>query len=154
MTQQVEKVETNSIKKKKLLSYQENIIAKAFLMNSKISPRKISLITDEIRNKTVGQAKKILEFSKKKAADILTKLINSAIANAVHNNHYNKEDTINLVISDVWVGKGMMLKRTEPRARGSGNRLLKRYSNVSLYLKEKDFITKKNKKNQKIGEYK
>lgn len=136
---------TNTEVKKNIPSYEENIAAKAFLNNGKISPRKIALMIDEVRNKTVEQAKKILRFSKKKSSDMLIKLVDSAVANAVHNNHYNKEDAEKLIISAIWVGKGMMLKRTEPRARGSGNRILKRYSNVSLYLREKVETLDKNK---------
>lgn len=136
--------------KKNIPSYEVDIAAKAFLNNGKISPRKIALMIDEIRNKSVEQAKKILEFSKKKSADMLIKLVNSAVANAVHNNNYNKDEAEKLIISAIWVGKGMMLKRTEPRARGSGNRLLKRYSNVSLYLKEKNITTVVKEKKIKI----
>jgi large subunit ribosomal protein L22 len=135
--------------KKNIPSYEENIAAKAFLNNGKISPRKIALMIDEVRNKTVEQAKKILKFSKKKSSDMLIKLVDSAVANAIHNNNYNKEDAEKLIISAIWVGKGMMLKRTEPRARGSGNRILKRYSNVSLYLREKN-ETLDEKKTKKI----
>jgi large subunit ribosomal protein L22 len=141
-----------------IVDYKKDIISKAILNNGKISPRKISLMVDEIRNKTVIESKKILSFSKKKAADMLLKLLESAIGNAVNNNHYDKDKVKKLVISDIWVGKGMVLKRTEPRARGSGNRLLKRYSNVYMYLKEKSLMaevtTKKNKRNIKAGENK
>lgn len=137
--------------KKNIPSYEENIAAKAFLNNGKISARKIALMIDEVRNKTVEQAKKTLRFSKKKSAEMLIKLVDSAVANAIHNNHYNKDDAEKLLISAIWVGKGMMLKRTEPRARGSGNRILKRYCNVSLYLKENtDFLNENNKKTKKI----
>lgn len=143
---------TANITKKNIPSYEVDIAAKAFLNNGKISPRKIALMIDEVRNKTVEQAKKVLKFSKKKSADMLIKLVDSAVANAIHNNHYNKDDAEKLIISAIWVGKGMMLKRTEPRARGSGNRILKRYSNVSLYLKEREATLdeKENKKTKKI----
>lgn len=120
-----------------------DIIGKAILNNGKISPRKISLMVDEIRNKTVVEAIKILSFSKKKAADMLLKLLKSATSNAVNNNNYDKNKVEKLIIPQIWVGKGMVLKRTEPRARGSGNRLLKRYSNVYMYLKEKPLMDKK-----------
>lgn len=147
---------TNIETKKNIPSYEVDIVAKAFLNNGKISPRKIALMIDEVRNKTVEQAKKILKFSKKKSADMLIKLVDSAVANAIHNNHskdYNKDNVEKLIISAIWVGKGMMLKRTEPRARGSGNRILKRYSNVSLYLKEREATLdeKGNKKIKKIS---
>jgi hypothetical protein len=83
--------------------------------------------------------------------DMLLKLLNSAVANAINNNHYHKDDVENFLIAHIWVGKGMVLKRIEPRARGSSNRLLKRYSNVSLYLKEASFMPQKVNKNSKVS---
>lgn len=137
--------------------YKIDVIGKAILNNGKISPRKMSLMVDEIRNKNVIEARKVLSFSKKKAAEMLLKLLKSATSNGVNNNNYDKDKVGTLIISDIWVGKGMILKRTEPRARGSGNRLLKRYSNVYMYLKEKPLMTKeevtiKKVKKNKLGD--
>jgi large subunit ribosomal protein L22 len=127
-------------------AYEENIAAKAFLMNAHISPRKISLVVDEIRNKSVMAARHLLIYSKTKSASLLLKLLNSAVSNAVNNHNYDKNNVENLIISHIWVGKGMVLKRIEQRARGSSNRLLKRYSNVSLFLQDKDFLPVKTPK--------
>ncbi|OED45337.1 50S ribosomal protein L22 [Rickettsiales bacterium (ex Bugula neritina AB1)] len=107
------------------------IPVKAFLKNGKISPRKAVLVVDLIRGKKVEDAKRILEISKKKASFILLKLLKSAISNGINN---FKCEYKSLIISKIWVGNGRFLKRTEPRSRGSANRLLKRYSNIWLYL--------------------
>lgn len=108
-----------------------NVPIKAFLKNGRISPRKAVLVVDLIRGKKVEDAKRILEISKKKVSFILLKLLKSAVSNGVNNFKYSSES---LIISKVWVGSGKFLKRTEPRARGSANKLLKRYSNIWLYL--------------------
>jgi large subunit ribosomal protein L22 len=140
--------------KNNLIDYKKDFVSKAILINSKVSPRKISLVLDEIRNKTPLEAKKILSFCKKKSGLILLKLLESAISNAVHNINYDKDKILNLVIH-TWAGKGMMIKRMEPRARGSGNTRLKRFSNVYMYLKEKSLMTEvTSKKNRKLGENK
>lgn len=126
--------------------------SKAFLMNTPMSPRKVALMIDEIRMKSVAHARQILAFSKKKSATLLLKLLNSAVANAVNNNHYDKTDVEKLLIANIWVGKGMVLKRIETRARGSSNRRLSRYSNVYMYLKEKELLTITHKEKKTIDQ--
>lgn len=122
-------------KKAKVSVKMDNVAGKAILLDGKISPRKIGLMVDAIRGKTVQQAQRVLiAFEYKKSATILSKLLKSAMSNAVHNNKYREED-VAVCRVDSWVGKGMMLRRMEPRARGSGNRIQKVYSNVWLYLR-------------------
>lgn len=124
-------------KKKELLEKKSDLFAgQAILKNGKISPRKISLMVDAIRGKKVTSAKSILTtFAYKKSAVILEKLLKSAIYNAINNNKY-REENINDCLIDAWVGKGMILKRIEPRARGSSNRIEKVYSHVWLNLRK------------------
>lgn len=131
----------------------ENIAGEAKLMDGKISPRKIGLMVDAIRGKTVKQAERVLiAFAYKKSAHILSKLLKSAMSNAIHNNKYRMEDVAECQI-DSWVGKGMMLRRMLPRARGSGSRIQKVYANVWLRLKVQETTTKEisNKKQSKKG---
>ncbi len=140
MTAVIKKTESKVVSKnKKSVSKvlkKEDIVGKAILKDGKISPRKIGLMVEAIRGKDVQSAKHILTtFAYKKSAGILHKLLKSAVANAVNNNKYRVEDVQACKI-DAWAGKGMMLKRIEPRARGSSNRIHKVYSHVWLNLRE------------------
>lgn len=132
---------------KALAPHKLDIIGKAFLKNGPMSPRKVALVVNEIRGKTVAAAKRILSISlvKKKAAGLVLKLLNSAVSNAIHNNHYNEASVSDLIVAYIWVSKGLVFKRMEPRARGSGNTTLKRRSHVDLYLKEKADMVLNNK---------
>lgn len=97
------------------------------------SPRKLNLLAQLIRGMHVGDALDTLSFSKKRAAKEVRKLLSSAISNA-ENNHGLDVDS--LVVSEAFVGKAMMLKRMMPRARGRGNRILKRYSRMTVIVRE------------------
>lgn len=128
----------------------DNIAGKAILLDGKISPRKIGLMVDAVRGKRVKQAKKVLmAYSYKKSSNILDKLLKSAISNGVHNNKYRIEDIEECFI-EAWVGVGMRLRRVEPRARGSSNRIEKVYSNVWIYLKTENSTEKKKEKKSEI----
>lgn len=114
----------------------DNIVGKAILKDGKISPRKMGLMVNAIKGKTVRNAEHILAtFAYKKSAGMLHKLLKSAIANAINNNKYRNE-YVSVCTIDAWTCKGMMLKRIEHRARGSSNRLNKVYSHVWLNLRE------------------
>ncbi|MDN5849228.1 MAG: 50S ribosomal protein L22 [Nitrococcus sp.] len=101
----------------------------AKLRYSMISPQKARLVADQIRGLPVAQALKILEFSSKKAARILKKVLESAIANAEHN---EGADVDELTVARVFVDAGPMYKRTQPRAKGRANRILKRTSHITV----------------------
>ena len=109
--------------------------AKAVLKYTRISPRKVEIVLDLIRNKPVDLAMAILKHTPKAACEDLEKLLKSAIANA--ENNFNM-DRNNLYVSECYVGPGPMLKRIRPRAQGRAYRILKRTSHVTLVVKEKE----------------
>ncbi|MBE6871098.1 MAG: 50S ribosomal protein L22 [Ruminococcaceae bacterium] len=109
--------------------------AKAYLKYARISPRKVSIVADLIRNKPATVAMGILKNTPKSASEYLVKLLKSAMANAEHNFSMDKEK---LYVSEIFVCPGPTLKRVMPRARGSANRILKRTSHVTITLKEKE----------------
>jgi large subunit ribosomal protein L22 len=109
-------------------------MAKAIHKNAAISPQKARLVVDLIRNKSASDAKNILLFLKKKAAGLVRKVLESAIANAEHNDH---ADVDNLVVSQVYVDEGIKLKRIMPRAKGRSDRYTKRWSNIVVEVSEK-----------------
>jgi len=99
----------------------------------RIAPRKVRLVADLIRKKPVNEALAILDFTRKKAARPLKKLLNSAIANAKNNFQL---DPSNLYISKITVDEGPKYKRWMPRARGRADLILKRTSHITLVLAE------------------
>ncbi len=105
----------------------------ATLRNTNISAQKLRLMADLIRNLPVDRALNTLAFSNKKAAPILKKVLESAIANAEHN---DGADIDALKVSAVWVNQGRPLKRLRPRARGRADRILKRTSHVTVTVAE------------------
>jgi len=106
----------------------------AKLRYSRISPQKCRLVADQVRGMRVDQALETLEFSPKKAAGILKKILESAIANAEHN---EGADIDELYVTRVMVDQGPTLKRIQPRAKGRANRILKRTSHITLAVGEK-----------------
>lgn len=108
---------------------------KAILKNYRQSPRKVRLVADLIKGKTVVNAKTELNALPKRAAFPIETLLDSAVANAKANNGITNID--NLVVSNVTVNKGLVMKRFMPRARGSASRINKRTSHVTLTLIEK-----------------
>lgn len=97
------------------------------------SAQKLNLLAQTIRGKNAGRALVDLEFSKKRAAQDVRKLLQSAIANA-ENNH--GLDVDRLVVSEAYVGKHMIMKRFRARARGRGARIEKRTANMTIIVKE------------------
>jgi len=106
---------------------------KAVLKNYRQSPRKVRLVVDSIRGKTVNEAINILSFLPKRAATPMQKLVSSALANAKQK---EGTDTDSLVIKEMTVDEGTTLKRMMPRARGSAYVIRKRSSHISLSLGE------------------
>ena len=101
----------------------------AKLRHARISPQKARLVADQIRGKSVAQALKILAFSRKKAARVLHKLLESAIANA-ENNH--GADIDELRVSLIHVDGAPFLARYAARAKGRGDRIIKRNSHITV----------------------
>ncbi len=106
---------------------------KASLKNYRQSPRKVRLVADALKGQHIADALTYLSFLPKRAALPLKKLLDSAIANAKQGG----ADSANLIVADVRVDKGIVLKRMMPRARGSASRINKRTSHVHLALREK-----------------
>ncbi len=101
----------------------------ATLRYARISPQKCRLVADQIRGKPVGQAIDILRFSRKKAARIVHKVLESAIANAEHN---HGADIDELKVAVVEVNGAPFFARYRARAKGRGNRILKRNSHITI----------------------
>jgi large subunit ribosomal protein L22 len=104
---------------------------KAILKNYRQSPRKVRLVADLVRGKKVSQALLELNYLPKRATEVMTKMIQSAVANAEHNFKVSSDD---LIIKDITVDQGVTLKRYRPRARGVAKRINKRTSNIALSL--------------------
>ena len=102
---------------------------KASLRGARISAQKGRLVADMIRGKPVDQAMNILAFTPKKGATLIRKLLESAIANAEHN---DGADIDELKVKTIYVEKGMVLKRFTARAKGRGNRISKQTCHVYL----------------------
>ena len=107
--------------------------AKAEVKYVRISPRKVKIVIDLIRNKPVGEALAILKHTPKAASEIVEKLLLSAIANA-ENNH--GMDVEKLYVAEIYSNAGPMLKRIRARAQGRAFRILKRTSHTTIVLKE------------------
>ena len=108
--------------------------AQAILRNYHYSPQKMGLIASAIRGKRAEEALDILLMMRRRASNDVRKLLMSAIANA-ENNH--QLDVDRLYVSEIFVGKDMMLRRFRPRARGRAARIKKTYSNMTLIVSEK-----------------
>ena len=109
--------------------------ARAYLRNARISPRKVQIVLDLIRNKPVDIALATLDLTPKAASPLLEKLLKSAIANAENNFSMDPEK---LVITQVFATPGPILKRMMPRAQGRAYRINKRTSHVTLAVAEKE----------------
>ena len=106
---------------------------KAILKNTRISARKARLVVDMVRGKPVSVALDTLKLTNKKAAPLVSKLIQSAMANATNN---ATVDVDRLVVSEVFVDEGATLKRFLPRAQGRATPIRKRSSHITVKLAE------------------
>lgn len=104
---------------------------KAYARYIRMSPRKLRLVADLIRDKNVSQAKTILEFTRRAGARPLAKLLNSAVANAKHN---FKLEANNLYVKKITVDGGPVLKRWRARAYGRAGMIRKRSSHITIVL--------------------
>ena len=107
--------------------------AKAQVKHVRISPRKVKIVLDLIRNKPVDVAAAILKFTPKAACEPVGKLLKSAIANAENNFNMDKSQ---LYVAEALVCPGPIMKRVRPRAQGRAYRIEKRTSHITLVLKE------------------
>jgi large subunit ribosomal protein L22 len=108
--------------------------AKSVAKYIRVAPRKIRIVMDLIRGKQIGEAFAILKFTPKVGADVIEKVLKSAVANAEHNFDMNVD---NLYVAAAYVDQGPTLKRIHPRSRGQAFKILKRSSHVTVVVKEK-----------------
>src|ERR671939_1180431 len=107
--------------------------AKAVARMLRVSPQKLNLVAGLIRGKKVATALADLEFSRKRIARDVRKCLESAIANAENNHDLDVDD---LVVSQAYVGKALVMKRFHARARGRGARIMKPFSNLTIVVRE------------------
>ena len=114
-------------------SKEDNLEATAKVRMLKTSPQKLNLVSRMIRNKPVNIALAQLKFSKKRIAKDVRKCLESAIANAENNHDLDIDE---LVVSEAFVGKNLVLKRGRPRARGRYGKILKPFSQLTIKVKQ------------------
>jgi large subunit ribosomal protein L22 len=105
----------------------------AKLKGARISAQKARLVADQIRGKSIEVALNELTFSTKKAAGIVKKVLDSAIANAEHN---EGADIDELRVSTIYVDEGMTMKRIKPRAKGRADRIMKRSCPITIKVSD------------------
>ena len=123
---------------------EEKLEATAKVRMLKTSPQKLNLVSSMIRNKPVNIALSQLKFSKKRIALDVKKCLESAIANAENNHDLDIEE---LIVSEAFVGKNLVLKRGRPRARGRYGKILKPFSQLTIKVKQ---ILANDKKEEKV----
>ncbi len=106
----------------------------AKLRYARVSPQKARLVADQVRGLPVEQALNLLTFSNKKSANLVREVLNSAIANAEHNEGMDIDE---LYVSTICVDEGPTMKRFRARAKGRGDRILKRASHITVKVAEK-----------------
>ncbi len=99
----------------------------------RISAQKARLVADQVRGKPVAQALDILNFSTKKGAVLVRKVVESAIANAENN---EGADIDELKVASIFVDEGLTMKRIRPRAKGRADRILKRSSHITVTVSD------------------
>lgn len=104
---------------------------KAILRGARISAQKVRLVADQVRGMPVGRASDLLQFSPKKAAHVVRKLLLSAVSNAENNDGADVDD---LKVTRIFVDEGSMMKRFHARAKGRGARILKRTSHITVVV--------------------
>ena len=108
--------------------------AKAILRGARISAQKARLVADQVRGLGVGPATNLLQFSDKKAAHLIKKVLLSAVANA-ENNH--NRDVDRLIVAEASVGKGLVMKRFQTRGRGRAAGIIKPFSHLTIVVRER-----------------
>ncbi len=109
--------------------------ARAVARYVRVSPRKARLVVDLIRGKSVPEAQAILRFTPRGAAEVVEKVLNSAVANAEKNLHVRGED---LIVGTTFVDEGPTIKRIRPRAMGRAYRINKRTSHITVVVEQRE----------------
>lgn len=107
--------------------------ARAILKYARISPRKVKIVIDLIKNKKVADALAILKTTPKAASSIVEKLLKSAAANAENNHNMSVDE---LVVAEAYANQGPTMKRIMPRAQGRAYKIRKRTSHITVVLRE------------------
>lgn len=107
--------------------------ARAIGRTIRISPQKLNLLAQSIRGKKVEAALADLSFSRKRIANDVKKVLESAVANAENNHDLDVDD---LVVAEAFVGKNMVMKRWRPRARGRVGRIVKPFSQITVVVRQ------------------
>ncbi|MCL2817488.1 MAG: 50S ribosomal protein L22 [Clostridiales bacterium] len=97
----------------------------------RISPRKARMTADLIRGKNVIEAEAILQYTKNKGAEVIIKVLRSAVANAENNDEMAKDD---LKVTRIFIDQGPGLKRVKPRAQGRADRMVRRSSHITVFV--------------------
>ncbi|HIY57109.1 MAG TPA: 50S ribosomal protein L22 [Candidatus Tetragenococcus pullicola] len=108
--------------------------ARATAKTVRVSPRKSRIVMDLIRGKNVAEAIAILKFTPNKSAEVIEKVLMSAVANAENNFDLDVE---NLVVTEAFINEGPTMKRFRPRAKGSASPINKRTSHITVVVSEK-----------------
>ena len=109
--------------------------AKAIARNVGIAPRKVRVVLDLIRNKSLKEAYGILKYTPKAGSEVVYQVVKSAAANAVNNFEMNEDQ---LFVAECYANEGMVLKRVRPRAQGRAFRIMKKSSHITIVLGEKE----------------
>ena len=109
--------------------------ARAVARYVRVAPRKARLVVDLIRGKSIDDARAILRFSPRAAAEVVEKVLNSAVANAERNLHVKADE---LLVGSTFVDEGPTLKRIQPRAMGRAFRINKRTSHITVVVKQRE----------------
>jgi len=123
---------------------EEKLEAIAKVRMLKTSPQKLNLVSKMIRNKPVNVALAQLKFSRKRIALDVKKCLESAVANAENNHDLDIEE---LIVSEAFVGKNLVLKRGRPRARGRYGKILKPFSQLTIKVRQ---VLQDNDKEEKV----
>jgi large subunit ribosomal protein L22 len=123
--------------------------ARAVVRNLRVSPRKLNLVAGLIRGKKVDHALADLEFSRKRIAQDVRKGVMSAVANAENNHNLDVND---LVVSEAWVGKNLVMKRFHARGRGRASSIMKPFSQITIIVRQTEEDASKKKRTKKSEE--
>lgn len=108
---------------------------KAVAKHIRISPRKVRYVADLVRGKDVEEARAILKLTPNRGCTPVLKVLNSAIANAEHNNNMSGDD---LIVKKIFVDEGVTWKRIKPRAMGRADRIFKRCCHITVVVDERE----------------
>jgi len=110
--------------------------AKAVARYVRMSPRKVRLVADMVRGKSVGSALNVLHFTQKRGALPVEKLLRSAVANMMNKEEASKLEPEDLFVKTIFVDQGPMMKRFRPRAMGRATMIRKRFSHITIIVSD------------------